>query len=236
MSIQPDSDAEIRYRVEGRLKKRGEFYIHLTVYAAVILSLWAVWLLAGAGFPWPLMITLPWGAGLAGHGMDMYFGAAGPAVRREQVIREMMQQIYGDDWAVNATQADYNRIRLSIEKDFNKRKEFFIHLSVYLPVNLLFWLAWLLTRDTVGFPWPLLISLGWGMGLVAHAVDTYFQTGNRIRAREESIQREIERERERMYLEKPKRSRLVIADDGELMEVAEDTWEQEEKPKRGRRT
>lgn len=72
--------------------------------------------------------------------------------------------------------------------------------------------------------------LGWGIGMVAHAVDTYFQTGGRITAREAAIQREIERERP--YAEKPKRSRLVIADDGELMEVVEDNWEAEEKPKR----
>jgi hypothetical protein len=85
------------------------------------------------------------------------------------------------------------------------------------------------------FPWPVLVSMGWGIGLAAHGVDTYFQTGNRIRAKEAAIQREVERERERLYDEKPKRSRLVIAEDGELMEVVEESWAEDDKPKRGKK-
>jgi hypothetical protein len=228
------SEAEIRRRVEERLKKRGEFFIHLTVYVAVNVALWVVWLLSGAsGFPWPLGATLPWIAGLAGHGVDTFYDSSKRTVLREQAIRDAMLQIYGSDWSVRATQEDYNRIRKQIEKDYNKRKEFFIHLAIFLPINLLFWLSWLLISGmSADFPWPILLSMAWGIGLVAHGVDTYFQTGNRIRSKEAAIQREIEREREQMYVEKPKRSRLVIAEDGELMEVVEDAWEADEKPKR----
>jgi hypothetical protein len=237
MSGHIDSEAEIRRRVERRLRKRGEFFIHLTVYWAVNVALWVIWLLTGQGFPWPLGVTLPWGAGLAAHTVDTFFDAGGRAQRRERTVDEAMRKIYGDDWSVSASQEDYNRIRQSIEKDFNKRKEFLIHLSVYLPINLLFWLVWQMAGGVqAAFPWPALLTLGWGVGLVAHGVDTYFQTGRRITAREQAIQREIEREREQRFGEKRKRSRLVIAEDGELMEVVEDAGEVDEKPKRSRKT
>ncbi len=237
MSGHIDSEAEIRRRVEQRLKKRGEFFIHLAVYWAVNVALWVIWLLAGQGFPWPLGVTLPWGAGLAAHGVDTFFDSGGRARRRERALHDTMQQIYGENWSVTTSQENYNRIRQGIERDFNKRKEFLIHLSVYLPINLLFWLVWLMAGGVqAAFPWPALLTLGWGVGLVAHGVDTYFQTGRRITAREQAIQREIEREREQLYGEKPKRSRLVIAEDGELMEVVEDAWEADEKPKRRGKT
>jgi len=236
MSSEIDAEAEIRRRVEQRLKKRGEFFIHLTVYWAVNFALWAIWVLSGSvGFPWPLGVTLPWGAGLAGHAVDTFFDSAGRAARRERTIRDTMRQIYGEDWSVTTSQENYSRIRQSIQRDFNKRKEFLIHLAVFIPINLLFWLVWRTVGSAEGFPWPVLLTFGWGIGLIAHGVETWFQTGSRVTSREAAIQREIERERE-LRGEKPKRSRLMIAEDGELVEVVEDDLEADEKPKRGSRS
>ena len=121
-------------------------------------------------------------------------------------------------------------IRRRVEQRLKKRGEFYIHLTAYVAVNLALWVVWLLMGSV--FPWPLVLSLGWGVGLFIHGIDVYFATGSRLAAREAAIQREIERERERLYAEKPKRSRLVIADDGELMEVVEDEWEDRSKAKR----
>lgn len=44
-----------------------EFRHHLSVYAAVIGMLVVIWLLGGAGHPWPLYPALGWGIGLTGH-------------------------------------------------------------------------------------------------------------------------------------------------------------------------
>ncbi|HEU5084970.1 MAG TPA: DUF1707 domain-containing protein [Acidimicrobiales bacterium] len=44
-----------------------EFRGHLTTYALVIGMLWVIWLLAGAGHPWPLYPALGWGIGLGSH-------------------------------------------------------------------------------------------------------------------------------------------------------------------------
>jgi Domain of unknown function (DUF1707)/2TM domain len=36
-------------------------------YLAVIALLWLVWLVSGAGYPWPVWPMLGWGVGVAGH-------------------------------------------------------------------------------------------------------------------------------------------------------------------------
>ena len=44
-----------------------EFRHHLSVYASVIGMLVVIWLLGGAGHPWPIYPALGWGIGLVGH-------------------------------------------------------------------------------------------------------------------------------------------------------------------------
>jgi len=41
--------------------------LHLVSYLAVIAGLWLVWVLTGAGYPWPIWPMLGWGMGLLGH-------------------------------------------------------------------------------------------------------------------------------------------------------------------------
>jgi Domain of unknown function (DUF1707)/2TM domain len=36
-------------------------------YLAVMALLWLIWLVTGAGYPWPIWPTLGWGIGVAGH-------------------------------------------------------------------------------------------------------------------------------------------------------------------------
>ncbi len=223
-------DAELRRRAERRLHRRGEFYLHFGIYAVVNLVLWGIWLFTGMGFPWPMILTLLWGAGLAGHGADVYFDTNSRAVAVERSVRQHMREIYGDDWSDTANQDEYNRVRTTIMRAFNKRKEFLIHLSVFLPVILTFWMVWLLTQEWVPFPWPGLLTLGWGIGLFVHGLDTYFQSSRYSLSREQAVQREIEREREQLRDEgkrkaKRKRDRLALSEDGELLEIVDDEWE-----------
>ena len=131
-------------------------------------------------------------------------------------------------------------IRRRVEKRIKQRNEFYSHLAVYVVCNLMMWMIWALTRDpgeTIGFPWPLIVMFGWGIGLGSHALTVYFNSASRVEARERAIQREIERERERLandeYYEKPKRDqRLRLTDDGELIEIGDDEVEDGEKRKR----
>ena len=122
-----------------------------------------------------------------------------------------------------------DEIRQRVEKRFKKRQDFYVHIAMYVAVNALLWGIWAITG--AAFPWPIFVTLGWGIGVVADAVETYFKTSVNVERRKaDAIQREIERERERLMLsgEKPKRDQQVsLSDDGELVygedEPARDT-------------
>lgn len=52
-----------------------------------------------------------------------------------------------------------------------KRQDFRAHLFVYVVVNAFLWALWALTSQ--GFPWPIFVTLGWGIGVVMNAWDVY---------------------------------------------------------------
>jgi hypothetical protein len=86
----------------------------------------------------------------------------------------------------------YDRARKRVEEI----KGFYVHLIVYIFVNLgLFLLNILSSRETLWFYWPL---LGWGVGLVAHGISVFGLRGVFGPTWEERKIREImEKERER---------------------------------------
>ena len=43
-------------------------------YLAVIALLWLIWLVTGAGYPWPIWPMLGWGIGIAGHHKGAWAG------------------------------------------------------------------------------------------------------------------------------------------------------------------
>jgi len=47
------------------------WWVHLGSYLAVIVGLWLIWALTGAGYPWPIWPMLGWGMGLLGHRSGM---------------------------------------------------------------------------------------------------------------------------------------------------------------------
>lgn len=125
---------------------------------------------------------------------------------------------------------DYKRIRKRVEKRYDDLKGFLSHLAVYLLVNACAWII-LGNTDILGFPIALTLTLLWGAGLIAHAVEALFDFVT-ARARENAIRREIEIElynregRIPSFVEKPKRhgDRLRLSDDGELIPIDEDEY------------
>ncbi len=220
-----ESESELRRRVEKRLEERKGFLIHIAIYAAVVVGLGVLSFMLGSGF-FLVATAFGWGAGVVAHAIDTYFKAGAPSIRMEQSIWREMRATYGDDWRETASRADYNEMRGRLMKPYNKRKEFLIHLSVYAMINVLIWYL-------VGFPVALLASGGWGLGLVAHGVDTFVAHG-----RSGALEREVERERERLEnaLQKEKRKRAVdrlqLTSDGELLELIEEEPETASKVKR----
>jgi hypothetical protein len=103
----PQSDeVMIRRSVEQQFKKRGEFVAHLVVFVAINVLLWGLflfgqpllngadaanWVRFAGAFPWPLLVTLGWGAGLAAHGVDVYNETGDRALMRERLIRQALR-------------------------------------------------------------------------------------------------------------------------------------------------
>lgn len=67
----------------------------------------------------------------------------------------------------------------------HKRASFKRHLSVYIVMNIFFWILWYFSKykgshtDFSGMklPWPVWPMLGWGIGLVFHYIGAYVSTG-----------------------------------------------------------
>ena len=71
-----------------------------------------------------------------------------------------------------------------------KRRDFKAHVFVYVIVNAVIWGIWTaigLSSDS-WWPWPVIVTLGWGIGLVMNAWDVYV----RKPITEDELQREIE--------------------------------------------
>ncbi|GAA2742479.1 hypothetical protein GCM10009868_12610 [Terrabacter aerolatus] len=69
-----------------------------------------------------------------------------------------------------------------------KKADFRIHLLIYVLVNAMLVLIWAMTG--AAFFWPAFVLAGWGIGLVANAVDAYVV--------DEPTEQQIESEMERL--------------------------------------
>jgi len=123
---------------------------------------------------------------------------------------------------------DYEAIRKRVEKRVKARQEWVSHLTAYIIVNIGVWGIWLIIGG--GFPWPMFVTLGWGIGMGIHTA-TYLTEASMEHSKEDAIDREIRREKMRLYgdpefddsmIEKPKRRArekeraMRLTDDGEL--------------------
>lgn len=102
---------------------------------------------------------------------------------------------------------DEQELRKEIEKRVAQRMEFTMHTVAYVLVNLMLWAIWVWTRS--GFPWPIFVTIGWGIGWIAHIMELYYKNV----VTERLYQRELS---QRYGYIKPKRA-THLTDDGELM-------------------
>jgi len=65
-------------------------------------------------------------------------------------------------------------LRKKARKIAKKKSDFYIHLAIYIAVNI-FLIAqwWVITDGGNGFAWFVFPLFGWGIGIAAHAVDTF---------------------------------------------------------------
>lgn len=231
LSSDPDS---IRKRVEQQFKKRNEFVIHLVVFVLINILLWVIFTFAGDivfandaggdfrlnGFPWPLIVFFGWGAGLIAHGIETFYDTGRRIRQRTEAVERALINTYGDDWSRVASKKQIKTIRSQVEKPYKKVREFFQHFGVYVMINIMLWMIYIFSGTDGAlpadlgqlirlndFPWPLIVSLGWGVGLIINAMEA-MSAGRHERA----VQREVDRERSRMLdREKPKREAYDVS-------------------------
>jgi uncharacterized protein (DUF486 family) len=54
---------------------------------------------------------------------------------------------------------------------------FYIHLTVYIAVNLLLFFIWFFSGPFNVFPWFIFPLIFWGIGLIAHFLTVFTRTG-----------------------------------------------------------
>ena len=82
-------------------------------------------------------------------------------------------------------------LREQAVRRLKKRRDLQTHAFAYATINVLVWGVWAIIGATSHswFPWPLWVTLGWGIGLAFNAWDVYF----RHPITEEEIRRELTR-------------------------------------------
>jgi hypothetical protein len=61
-----------REQAISRLKRRREFLSHLVSFLVINTSIWVIWLVTGADYPWPAWVTGPWSIGLLMNAWEVY--------------------------------------------------------------------------------------------------------------------------------------------------------------------
>jgi hypothetical protein len=64
-------------------------------------------------------------------------------------------------------------LRNKARKIAKKKSDFYIHLVIYIAVNTFLIAQWWTITDGNGFAWFVFPLFGWGIGLAAHAVETF---------------------------------------------------------------
>ena len=83
-------------------------------------------------------------------------------------------------------------IRTMARKRVEAKKGFFIHLGIYVVVNIFLFLIWFFVAGGPGsYPWFLWVIFGWGIGVAANAIAVF--VGSRGGWEQNEIQKEIDR-------------------------------------------
>jgi 2TM domain len=118
--------------------------------------------------------------------------------------------------------SDDLELRERVERRVKRRYKFYRDLAAFASTNVLLWGIYLISNGgrSSGVPWPLWVTFFWGIGIVREAWEIFGSSRFSDANYEAEVQREIARERERLYgagYEKPKRSEFSVGDDGELV-------------------
>jgi serine/threonine protein kinase len=240
-NVPPSEEEYFRRRIAKRVEERNNFLGHFAVYLGVNAVLWGIFASSGGfegfmsasgEFPWPMMTSAFWGAGVAAHAVGTYFATGARAARRDRAVRDTLRSRYGSNWFSVVTKKQLKEVRKQVTEKSRALEDFLSHLAVFLGVNSGLWAIWLGSGGTADsdFPWPAFVTLFWGIGLFFNALSA---TGSAVgqRMTERTIERELQRELGDES--KPKcKNDLRLTEDGELSDSMVEALEAEDKPKR----
>jgi hypothetical protein len=61
-----------------------------------------------------------------------------------------------------------DELRRKAEKIAEAKRSVYIHIPIYLFVNILLYVIWWINSGIGTFPWPVIVTIGWGIGVIAH--------------------------------------------------------------------
>ncbi|MDJ0497338.1 MAG: 2TM domain-containing protein [Acidimicrobiia bacterium] len=76
-----------RQRAIRRIRAKRGFWVHASIYLAVIAFLFLIWAMTSATYPWPLWPMLGWGIGVIAHAASVYIRPA--EITEERIQREL---------------------------------------------------------------------------------------------------------------------------------------------------
>jgi hypothetical protein len=103
-------------------------------------------------------------------------------------------------------------IRQFVEEKFKARSDMYTTFGIFVLVSIMLWAIWGLTSFG-GFPWPFIPMMGFVIAAWAMISDYYSKYGGGHARRERMVQREIERERERLGLDVKQKNEDLFFED-----------------------
>lgn len=66
------------------------------------------------------------------------------------------------------------RLRQIARERARAKTGFYIHLIIYVIVNVMLFSIWYTSLGPSGFPWFIFPLIGWGIAVIVHAVGTFY--------------------------------------------------------------
>ncbi|MFQ3567076.1 MAG: hypothetical protein SNJ59_08745 [Aggregatilineales bacterium] len=241
MSYDPDLFAEsVHQRGEGWRSRcyaaiiTGLIFLCSTGFAFTMMTEYSFGSFAGCGLPLVFVV----GAILSMQLLDLYLYSPGSLRRIERRARRRMDLLYGSDWELTTTSAQFRRERQRGISRLMRRAQFATHLFGFLAFYGFILMVMYVNWDGQ-IPSEALRVLGniaglWAIALGLHGLFALPELPNRDRAVLRETKRKLDRPQHEREPEKPKRAYL-LSDDGELIPLENDGAADETVPKRQRR-
>ncbi|WP_223270810.1 2TM domain-containing protein [Subsaximicrobium wynnwilliamsii] len=199
---------EAYQKAKQRVKKIIGFYWHLAAYVIVNLFLLGLFSIQNLNF-WSFgtfSTAFFWGIGLAFHFLGVFgsFGFFGKEWKARKIRAFMDKDRRNHLSALTTSDSNLDRDLYELaSKRVERLKGFYIHLSVYVVVNLLIVVSNIndLEPGESYFKWQNFITLGfWGIGILAHSASVFipnllFNSNWEARKMQEFMDKEVEQQR-----------------------------------------